>query len=174
MVRLALTNIKPVYIRSLYVLIVLATLPFLIWNGFTQQVSAGWNDVIMRMRGVQASPALGQIVLVAIDDRTAAGYGPLPLNRAKLAEGLEVLAEAHPRVAVLDLLISEAGDPAQDSRLVRAIHLFPGPCWGRLWKVMPASALAGSCRCLGWHRAGPSAMFTRRPMRMARCAPSCS
>ena len=106
-------------------LVVLAVLPFLIWNDFIQQVSAEWNDLIVRLRGVQASPAIGQVVLAAIDDRTAARYGPLPLNRAKLAEGLEVLARARPRVVVLDLLISEPGDPAQDARLARALHLFP-------------------------------------------------
>lgn len=125
MIRMELTNLKPVLIRSLYVLVVLAVLPFLIWNGFIQQVSAEWNDLIVRMRGVQASPAIGQVVLAAIDDHTAARYGPLPLNRAKLAEGLEVLAEARPGVVVLDLLISEPGDPAQDARLARALHLFP-------------------------------------------------
>ena len=130
MVRTALTNFKPVLTRSLYVLVVLAVLPFLIWNGLIQQVSAEWNDQIVRMRGAQPSPALSQIVLAAIDDHTAARYGPLPLNRAKLAEGLEALARAQPRVVVLDLLISEPGDPAQDARLSRALHLFPGAVLG--------------------------------------------
>ena len=125
MIWMALSNLKPVLIRSLYVLVVLAVLPFLIWNGFIQQVSAEWNDLSVRMRGLQASPAIGQVVLAAIDDQTAARYGPLPLNRAKLAEGLEVLSQAQPRVVVLDLLISEPGDPAQDARLARALHLFP-------------------------------------------------
>ena len=122
---MTLTHAKPVLIRSLYVLVVLAILPFLIWNGFIQQVSGEWNDLVVRMRGVQTSPTVGSVVLVAIDDRTASRSGPLPLNRAKLAEGLEVLAQAPPLVVVLDLLISEPGNPAQDARLARALHLFP-------------------------------------------------
>ena len=149
MIRTAPIKIKPVLLRSLYVLVVLVALPFFIWNGFVQQVSAEWNDLIMRMRGVQASPTIGQIVLAAIDDRTAARYGPLPLNRAKLAEGLEFLAQAQPRVVALDLLIGEPGDPAHDARLARAVHLFPrtvlgaalesdaGPHW-----ILPLPALA--------------------------------
>lgn len=134
-VPMAFTNFKPVIIRSLYVLIVLAVLPFLIWNGLIQQVSAEWNDMIMRMRGVQASPALSQVVLAAIDDQTAARYGPLPLNRARLAEGLEALAQAQPRVVVVDLLISEPGDPAQDARLFRALHLFPRAVLGAALEI---------------------------------------
>ncbi len=132
---MTLAKINPKLIRSLYVLVVLAALPYLIWNGFIQQVSAEWNDLIVRMRGVQPSPATGQVVLVAIDDKTAARYGPLPLNRGKLAEGLEVLARAQPRVVVLDLLISEPGDPAQDARLARALHLFPAVVLGAALEI---------------------------------------
>ncbi len=73
--------------------------------------------------------------MVAIDDQTAARYGPLPLNRARLAEGLEVLAQAHPRVVVLDLLLSEAGEPSQDTSLARSLGLFP--------HVVLAAALEG-------------------------------
>ncbi len=132
---MAVTRIKPRLIRTLYVLVVFSTLPYLIWNGFIQQVSAEWNDLIVRMRGVQVSPATDQVVLAAIDDRTAARYGPLPLNRAKLAEGLEGLSQAQPRVVVLDLLISEPGDPLQDARLARALHLFPAVVLGAALEI---------------------------------------
>jgi CHASE2 domain-containing sensor protein len=118
-------TMKARLVRALYVLIVVAVLPFLIWNGFIQQVSAEWNDIIVRLRGAQATAATGAVALVAIDDQTAARYGPLPLNRARLAEGLEVLAQAHPRVVVLDLLLSEAGEPSQDARLARSLGHFP-------------------------------------------------
>ena len=118
-------TMKTRLIRALYVLVVFAALPFLIWNGFIQQVSAEWNDLIVRLRGAQATAATGEVALVAIDDQTAARFGPLPLNRARLAEGLEVLAQAHPRVLVLDLLLSEAGESLLDARLARALGLFP-------------------------------------------------
>ncbi len=128
-------TMKARLVRALYVLIVVAVLPFLIWNGFIQQVSAEWNDIIVRLRGTQATAATGAVALVAIDDQTAARYGPLPLNRARLAEGLEVLAQAHPRVVVLDLLLSEAGEPSQDTSLARSLGLFP--------HVVLAAALEG-------------------------------
>lgn len=130
MTRMKLIPAKSLLIRSLYVVVVLATLPFLIWNGFIQQVSAEWNDLILRMRPVQASQALQQVLLVAIDDRTAASYGPLPLNRARLAEGLEAIAQGAPKVVVLDLLLSESGDTAQDARLAGAVHRLPAVVLG--------------------------------------------
>ncbi len=37
-------TMKERLVRALYVLIVVAVLPFLIWNGFIQQVSAEWNE----------------------------------------------------------------------------------------------------------------------------------
>lgn len=123
-------TMKTRLVRALYVLVVFAALPFLIWNGFIQQVSAEWNDLIVRLRGTQATAATEEVALVAIDDQTAARYGPLPLNRARLAEGLEVMVQAHPRVVVLDLLLSEAGEPAQDARLARSLHLFPSVVLG--------------------------------------------
>jgi len=125
-----LISANPLLIRSLYVVVVLASLPFLIWNGFIQQVSAEWNDLILRMRPVQASQALQQVLLVAIDDRTAARYGPLPLNRARLAEGLEAIAQGAPKVLVLDLILSESGDTTQDARLTGAVHRVPAVVLG--------------------------------------------
>ncbi len=118
-------TMKTRLVRALYVLVVVAVLPFLIWNGFIQQVSAEWNDLIVRLRGAQATATTADVALVAIDDQTAARYGPLPLHRARLAEGLEVLAQVYPRVVVLDLLLSEPGEPSQDARLARALGLFP-------------------------------------------------
>ena len=63
----------------------IAAIPVLAWNGFIQQVNAGLNDVLMRLRGAATSSAACEIVLVAIDDATAARYGRLPLRRSVLA-----------------------------------------------------------------------------------------
>lgn len=127
---MTMARLKTGLARALYLALVLAALPFFLWNGFIQQLNAEWNDLLIRLRGVQASPAARQVVLVAIDDHTAQRYGPLPLPRGRLAEGLEVLARAHPRVVVLDLLLSEAGDPLLDARLARALRLFPSVVLG--------------------------------------------
>ncbi|MBI3465014.1 MAG: CHASE2 domain-containing protein [Planctomycetes bacterium] len=127
---MTIAGLKILLIRSAYVLIVLAVLPLIIWNGFIQQAGAQWNDLLLRMRGTQTTPATSQIVLLAIDDRTVAQYGPLPLNRATLATGLEALAEGRPRVLAVDLLIAEPGEPRADDRLRRALHSFPNVVLG--------------------------------------------
>jgi signal transduction histidine kinase len=130
MSRMTFPHRKPALIRSLYVLLVLTALPFVIWNGFIEQVSAEWNDLILRQRAVPASSAREQVALLAIDDQTAARYGPLPLNRGRLAEGLEILARGQPRVVALDLLIGERGDSAQDARLAQALGRLPAAILG--------------------------------------------
>ena len=64
---------SPKLVRSVYCLIAVAILPWVIWNGFIQQLNSEWNDLVLRLRPPTAySQALGQIVLLAIDDRTAA------------------------------------------------------------------------------------------------------
>ena len=117
---------SPKLVRSVYCLIAVAILPWVIWNGFIQQLNSEWNDLVLRLRPPTAySQALGQIVLLAIDDRTAAKYGPLPLNRRTLATAMQVLAEAQPRVLAVDLLLPEPGDAAADEALALALRRYP-------------------------------------------------
>lgn len=116
---------QPALIRALYLILVAAAVPPLIWNGFVEQGSTQWNDLLLRMRGAVSSPAVSSIMLAAIDDRTVGQHGPLPLERRKLASGLRALAAAAPHVLVLDLLIAEPGDPEADAALAAAVRLFP-------------------------------------------------
>lgn len=117
---------SPRLVRSVYCLIVVAVLPWIIWNGFLQQLNSAWNDMVLRLRPpAHYSQALDQIVLLAIDDRTAARYGPLPLNRRTLAAGMQALADAQPRVLALDLLLPEAGDATADAALILALRRYP-------------------------------------------------
>lgn len=117
---------SPKLVRSVYCLIAVAVLPWVIWNGFIQQLNSEWNDLVLRLRPPTAySQALGQIVLLAIDDRTASKYGPLPLNRRTLATAMQVLAEAQPRVLAVDLLLPEPGDAAADEALALSLRRYP-------------------------------------------------
>ena len=124
--RMNVLRASPKFVRSLYFLAAVAVLPFVIWNGFIQQVNTEWSDLVLRFRSpAAASGAVGQVVLLAIDDRTASRYGPLPLNRRTLAAGLRALAPAGPRVLAVDLLLSERGDPKADAELADALREFP-------------------------------------------------
>ena len=98
-------------------------MPLLVWNSFVQQMDAEWNDILFRLRPPVTSPAAGRIVLLAIDDRTAARYGPLPLDRSTLARGLQNLAGFGPAVVAIDLLLSEP--TPHDGSLAEALRGFP-------------------------------------------------
>ena len=73
------------------------------------------------------------MVLLAIDDETVSRYGPLPLNRAVLAEALRRVASAQPKVLAVDVLLSEKTREADDATLADAFGQFP--------KVVLAAAL---------------------------------
>ena len=111
------------WVRAAYLLVLLVAVPLLAWNGFVAQVNAQAGDLLMRLRGTAVSAAVSRMVLVAIDDRTAARYGPLPLSRAILARGLFKIAAAAPRVLAVDLLLVEPAP--EDSELSGALQRFP-------------------------------------------------
>ncbi|MBI4905162.1 MAG: CHASE2 domain-containing protein [Acidobacteria bacterium] len=111
--------------RIVYLSLLLATVPVLLWNSFVGQFNASFSDILFRLRSPVRTSGVDSIVLVAIDDGTAARYGPLPLKRSLLAAGLDRIAEAAPRVLVIDLLISEPGPPGDDKKLAAALERFP-------------------------------------------------
>ncbi len=112
-------------LRFVYLSLLLAAVPVLLWNSFVGQFNASFSDNLLRLRPPVRTGGVDSIVLVAIDDRTAALYGPLPLQRSRLAAGLDRIAEATPRVLAIDLMISEPGPPEDDKRLASALGRFP-------------------------------------------------
>ena len=118
---------RSVFQRGAYILLLAAAIPFLLWNGFVQHLNAGLEDILMRLRPAVSSGAVDRIVLVAIDDRTASSYGPLPLNRSVLAQGLRTLSEFRPDVLAIDMLFGEPSQTQQDSELVGAMRAFRRP-----------------------------------------------
>lgn len=113
--------------RGAYILLIAAATPVLLWNGFVQHLNAGLEDILMRLRPAVSSRAVDRIVLVAIDDRTASSYGPLPLGRAVLARGLSTLSDFRPDVLAIDLLFAQSSDAEQDAELVEAVRAFRRP-----------------------------------------------
>jgi signal transduction histidine kinase len=114
-------------------LLALILLPFLAWNGLVQQGNASAFDMLLRLSPARPSPARDGIVLLAIDDEAINRYGPLPLDRAVLADALKRIASAQPKVLVVDVLLSERTREASDTNLADA--------FGRFSKVVLASAL---------------------------------
>lgn len=117
-------------------LLALTLLPFLAWNGLVQQGNASAFDILLRLSPARPSPARDKVVLVAIDDETIDRYGPLPLDRAILAEALKRVASAEPKALVVDVLLSEPTRETSDTNLAEVFGQFP--------KVVLASALETS------------------------------
>lgn len=140
-------------IRTIYLLVLVAVLPVLVWNGLIQQLDANLTDVLLRFRGPVHSQAVNDIVLVALDDSTAARYGPLPLRRSLLAQGISRLASFGPKSVALDVLLSEPGIPAEDRVLAESLSPLPSlvlstalgsdPSASDRW-ILPIPEFAGS------------------------------
>jgi signal transduction histidine kinase len=114
-------------------LLALALLPALAWNGFVQAGNVSAFDMLLRLSPTRPSSARESVVLLAIDDETVSRFGPLPLNRAVVAEALNRISGAEPRVLVVDVQLSERTREAEDARLSSALGRFP--------KVVLATAL---------------------------------
>jgi signal transduction histidine kinase len=67
-----------------------------------------------------------EAVVLAFDDRTLMEHGGVRGLRRTLAEALDILAEAPPRVTAVDLTLADAGDPGEDARLAAAMRRLPG------------------------------------------------
>ncbi|MBI2819708.1 MAG: CHASE2 domain-containing protein, partial [Acidobacteria bacterium] len=76
------------------------------WSPYGQRINNIFYDLYFRQRGAQ--PPNENIVIVAIDDATLAETGPLPLDRALLAQGVRTIAASQPSLIALDLLLTDA------------------------------------------------------------------
>ena len=164
-------------IRAIYLALLAVAVPLLAWNGAVQQFNATLGDLLLRLRQPVPGGAAGNIVLVAIDDRTAARYGPLPLPRPLLAESLRRIAVLEPKVLAIDLLLAEP--TPHDGELARALQLFPGvvlssalesdPGAAGRW-IMPLPALRGPGAAVGHVHASPDADGVVRSILLSKVA----
>jgi len=115
------TNRSAIAIRSIYLLLIVATLPILVWNELVQQVNASLNDILLWRRGPVHSQAVDDIVLVVIDDSTAAKW-PVALHHSILAQGINRLTSFRPRALAIDLLLAESGQTDDDAALPSALR----------------------------------------------------
>ncbi len=78
-------------------------------------------DAQLQLRGPLQPQA--PITLLAVDDRSLQALGRIVPDRAQLAQALERVAEARPRVLALDtLLLAPAANPAEDEALAAAMR----------------------------------------------------
>ena len=103
----------------------LAILIFLAWSGLAQHGNAAAADMLLRLDHRASRLASQDVILLAIDDETVSRYGPLPIDRALIAEALKQVATAKPSVLVVDILLSERTSPAADASLADAFSRFP-------------------------------------------------
>ncbi len=71
-------------------------------------------------------PASGQIVLVAIDDRSLAEFGAAPWSGTRIAELLDRVRSAGPRNVHVDVALPGAGESADSARLEASLSALDG------------------------------------------------
>lgn len=106
-------------------LLALILLPLVAWNGLVQQGNVSAFDILLRLSPPPPGSVSDNLVLLAIDDQTVSRYGPLPLRRAVVAEALNRIASAKPKVLAVDVLLSEKTRETDDAGLADALRRFP-------------------------------------------------
>lgn len=88
------------------------------WTALARQVDGDMYDWMFRLNPPQAGPARSAVL--AIDDATFRSMGGVRSVRSILAGALEAIAPVEPKLVAIDLVLADAGDPAEDARLERA------------------------------------------------------
>ncbi len=91
------------------------------WTTLGVRIDHYAYDVMTRLSPSLAAPAARSAV-VAIDEETLQARGGMRKIRPILSEALEQIAAAHPKSIALDVILSDAGDSAEDARLEAALH----------------------------------------------------
>ena len=120
------------------------------------------RDGMMRWRGPIAPP--GEIVLVAIDEASIARFGQFPWPRSLMAQTIDQISAAQPRVIALDVLYTDPTNEADDRALAGAI--------ARAGNVVVAAQLIQNAERAVWLR--PLRSPLPRPFFMGYIVPSSS
>lgn len=109
-----------------YVVTIVAAWLVAMLTGYTalaRQVDLDVYDWVFRLLPSKASPS--EAALLTVDEATLLALGGLRRLREIVAEGLERIAPAGPRVVAVDLMLADPGDPAADARLAAAFSRAP-------------------------------------------------
>lgn len=106
-----------------YILLLFGSFLLAMTAGYTalgRQIDADAYDWMFRLN--PPAPWEPESALLTIDEETLLEMGGIRRLRAMVADGLEHLATAPPRVVAVDLTLAEAGDDADDTRLEVAMR----------------------------------------------------
>ncbi len=145
-----------VFARVLAVSAGLVLVAALAWQNGLGRLDAALYDSFSKHL---AKPAVADIVMVAIDDRSLASVGRWPWSRDQISDLLERVAGQGPAAIGLDLLLSEPSrDPEEDKRLAAAMQrsgniVLPvftaGSEQGNVQAMLPIKPFAQAAKALG-------------------------
>lgn len=113
----------------LYLIPLLITLLFVILqlriidpSIISEQIESKTFDLRLRMRNfVRQQPPAGDIAIVAIDEKSIKELGRWPWKRDVMAELIERISDAAPKVIGIDILLTEREESGSDERLAKAL-----------------------------------------------------
>ena len=77
------------------------------------------RDWLTRVRGTV--PVSNEIAIVAIDDTSIAKLGRFPWTRSVMARAIDAISAGQPKAIAIDILLTDAGNPADDQTLANSI-----------------------------------------------------
>jgi signal transduction histidine kinase len=92
--------------------------------GWLPPVERATGDLLVRVTG-PGTEQPPQVIAVLIDDQAVADYGPLPWPRERLARLISSIVANSPQALVIDMILSEPGDPGGDQALADALAVTP-------------------------------------------------
>src|SRR5262245_41392588 len=100
-------------------IIVVSTLAAMavMWRAPALKLAA--RDALVRARGTARPP--DEVVIVAIDEASVKRYGRFPWPRRLMAQALQKISDAHPKVIAIHALYSEPTNEADDTALAEAV-----------------------------------------------------
>lgn len=139
--------------------VALAAAVVLSWLPLASQFDNDAYDWMSRL--FPAAAGSEEAVVVAIDESTLQARGGMRALRTILADTLDRVRAASPRVVAVDFTLADAGDPAEDARLAEAMHGIAGLVLATDiaqdtggWQD-PIPAFAGAAKALGHVHADP-------------------
>lgn len=127
---------KPFYIAIFITFLSIAA--FFAFPGFVKTLDAKWIDNYFFIRG-PVSPA-GEVVLVAIDEKSINRIGRWPWPRSVMAKGVEKLSEYGVKALGFDITFSEPSP--EDATLAAALKKTPNAILGYFFYTTPQEAEA--------------------------------
>ena len=91
------------------------------WTFVAAEIDNYAYDLMLRLSPDYAAESSGAVVL-AIDDATYNSMGGVRRYRTMLAQALDYLVAAPPKVVALDVILADRGDPVEDARLASAMQ----------------------------------------------------